>query len=116
MEAREFFNLVSRYVTHRDHASKEYAQCKTDEERKRCTRNHNAVLNDIWGQIVAEVRRVEQALAIEQLRDQERDLDGLQKIAGHIAERMRINGCELEYLKRERERIYQLIRQKENRS
>ena len=44
------------------------------------------------------------------LKDEEGTMEGLQRISGHISERLRINDCERDYLVRERNRILELIK------
>lgn len=112
MNAKEFFDLVSSYYAHREHAEQEYNACKTDAERQACHRNHKGVIETKWALIVNEVRRVHQAQAIVSLTEEQETLENAQKILSHIIERIRINGCELEYLKKERERLTGIIRQK----
>lgn len=109
MDAKDFFNLVSKYVAHRTAARKAYDEA-TPEQKKTVTRNYTAVLENIWGQIECEVRRVKQAQMLLYLKDEEGTMEGLQRISGHIAERLRINDCEREWLVRERNRILELIK------
>lgn len=110
MDAKDFFNLVSKYVAHRTAARKAYDAATTADEKKAVTKNYTAVLETIWGQIECEVRRVKQAQMLLYLKDEEGTLEGLQRISGHIAERLRINDCEREWLVRERNRILELIK------
>lgn len=110
MEAKEFFNLVSSYFAHKEHARKEYEGCRTDAERKRCVIDHKMVLDDKWGQIECEIRRVHQVQAIQSLADNQQDIPTIQAMYSHITERIRINGCELDYLKREQRRLMELIK------
>lgn len=114
MQAKEFFDLVSSYYASKENAMVEYQQCKDDLSRKKCHNKWKTVIDAKWSLIACEVKRVHHAQASVALSEQQQTLENLQKNVSHIVERIRINGCELEWLKKEKDRLMVIIKMKDN--
>ncbi len=114
MNAKEFFDMVSSYYAAKENAMVEYTACKDDLERKKCHNKWKAVIDAKWSLIACEVKRVHHSRSSLALTEQQQTLETLQRNVAHIVERIRINGCELEWLKKEKDRLMKLISEKDS--